>query len=409
MPLACALLVAGCTRAADAPPSRIILILVDTLRRDHLPMYGGEARTPNIEALAARGTALEAFASFHQTTMSMGALFTGRTPSIETGDPTAPLDWLPSASCGMGRFATEYREGECLPPTVQTLPEAIRARGYHTVGITANPLLFDPAGFSRGFDRWEEVGTRKKRKPQRASVLRSWKYVNEKVRESLSDLPAAPLFLYVHYLDVHDWLYRGRTYPEAVAAMDEGIGDLLGVLEEKGLLEDAAIVLASDHGELLERDNVVESMPLHFGNPAFRDVIDVPLILVGADDLAIPDFIRSEDLHYMLRSLVRAPQPERARDLARDELFLSELTYQTYQRGRFKSLQRRDGGFVLLDLEQDPGETRDVSAQHPEIVAAHQRRVAELAQSLAATHPSAGPTRPSEDWLDRLRVLGYVE
>ncbi len=37
------------------------------------------------------------------------------------------------------------------------------------------------------------------------------------------------------------------------------------------------------------------------------------------------------------------------------------------------------------------------------------RRVGDGVAALAATHPSAGPSRPSEDWLDRLRVLGYVE
>ena len=70
--------------------------------------------------------------------------------------------------------------------------------------------------------------------------------------------------------------------------------------------------LVIKNGELFDGDHVIESMPLHFGNPAYRDVLDVPLILVGADGLAIPDFIRSEDLHYMLLSLVQAPRSETA-------------------------------------------------------------------------------------------------
>jgi hypothetical protein len=137
-------------------------------------------------------------------------------------------------------------------------------------------------------------------------------------------------------------------------------------------------------------------------------VVDVPLLVVGAGGVEIPEFARSEDLFHFLLALAGAP-PMSPRDLAPDELLLTELTYQTYQSGRYKSLWRRDGRLWLLDLEPDPGETADVSAQHPEVVEAHRRRVEELTRSLAATSRRVGPTQPSEQWLDRLRVLGYVE
>ena len=66
------------------PPQRIVLVVVDTLRRDALGCYGAPQPTPHIDALARRGQRFErALASYHQTSMSMAALFTGRTPSIE--------------------------------------------------------------------------------------------------------------------------------------------------------------------------------------------------------------------------------------------------------------------------------------------------------------------------------------
>jgi hypothetical protein len=81
---------AGCG-AEEQPserPEHVVLVVVDTLRRDHLSIYGAEIETPNIARLAARGAVVEnALASFHQTTLSMGALFSGRTPSLESGDP----------------------------------------------------------------------------------------------------------------------------------------------------------------------------------------------------------------------------------------------------------------------------------------------------------------------------------
>ena len=67
---------------AVAAPERIILIVADTLRRDHLSPYGSELETPAVARLARRGQVFtNAVSSFHQTTMSMAALFTGRTPS----------------------------------------------------------------------------------------------------------------------------------------------------------------------------------------------------------------------------------------------------------------------------------------------------------------------------------------
>ena len=198
------------------------------------------------------------------------------------------------------------------------------------------------------------------------------------------------------------------SYTEAVEEMDRGIGDLLAILEERGLLEDAAILLTSDHGELIDAKHVVESAPLHAGNPAYRDVLDIPLVMAGAESVEIPDFTRSEDLYHVLLALAGAPTAPR-RDLAPGEIFLTELRYQTYQRGRFKSLWRRDGKLWLLDLEADPGETLDVSARHPQVVETHRQRVEELTRALAATSYRAGTTQMSEEWLNRLRALGYAE
>ena len=56
----------------------------------------------------------------------------------------------------MARFAGPDEPG-CLPRELRTLPEALRAAGYETIGVTSNELLFAPAGFERGFEHWVEV------------------------------------------------------------------------------------------------------------------------------------------------------------------------------------------------------------------------------------------------------------
>ena len=80
---------------------------MDTLRKDHVSAYGTRVSTPNIDALAARGVRIDsAVSAFHQTTMSMGALFTGRTPALETGDARRSAKWTGGTWCGLSRFST---------------------------------------------------------------------------------------------------------------------------------------------------------------------------------------------------------------------------------------------------------------------------------------------------------------
>ncbi|MBW2399959.1 MAG: sulfatase-like hydrolase/transferase [Deltaproteobacteria bacterium] len=408
------LAVTGCG-AADGlreRPEHVVLIVVDTLRRDHLSIYGSELETPNIARLAARGVAIEnALASFHQTTLSMGALFSGRTPSLESGDPERALARISPNWCGLARFRAEGAEEACVPERLFTLGELMREQGYWSAAVVANRLLFRPAGFDAGFDRWEEVGVADKASvlanPGLSANQRTGAHVNTAVRELLAERPDEPTFLYVHYMDVHDWNQRHMTYAESVEAVDRAIGELWGVLEAHGLWGDALIVLISDHGETLGEPHLLQSLPTHFGNPSFEPVLRVPLVVVGAEVEESDVPIRSEDVYHLLAELVGNGGSEE-RDLEADELFLTEAWYRTYRTGRWKSYWRRaDGDFRLVDLSADPGETRDVAGAHPEVAAAHRQRMNVLTRQLAA--PGA-IVRDLTEWeREILSALGYLE
>ena len=132
----------ACTRPAPVapPPQNILLIVVDTLRRDHVSAYADLARTPNMDRLAEGGqVARGAVSSFHQTTMSMSALFTGRTPSLEWADGER-LEWNGKTWCGLTRFAQGPGD-DCIPSSLPTLAEGMRGLGYRTIGVVANELL----------------------------------------------------------------------------------------------------------------------------------------------------------------------------------------------------------------------------------------------------------------------------
>ena len=402
--------------SATGPTERVILIVIDTLRRDFLSCYGSQVQTPNIAALAARGQRFDDFtAAFHQTSMSMGALFTGRTPSLEFDRTDRLLFWNSTTLCGLNRFATDRDDTLCIPASLPTLAETIRDAGFWTIGVASNQFLYEPSGFSRGFDDWSEVG----KKPEKMGALARFKLpdasetrffgrVNASTLAAVDRRESDRFFLYVHYMDVHDYGSRSaQRYAKAVRAVDWAVGELLGELEARGLMEDSRVILTSDHGERLNERHAVPGRPGHTGNPSFREVLALPLLIAPPIDRDPGAFLRTQDLFSLIQAAAGIePAPEVS--LAPDELFLSETEYRTYQRGRWKSsLRRDDGGFLLFDLDDDPGESRNVADEHPDVVAEHRRRMEEIAEAVSARR--AVVERLSEEDRARLRALGYLD
>jgi len=399
-------------------PERIVFVVVDTLRRDHVSAYDAKVDTPNMAALAARGQVFEnAVASFHQTSMSMAAIFTGRTPSIETGTPTATLPWNGSTWCGLARF----RSGEgdtCIPRSLPTLAERLREAGYWTIGVASNQFLYEPSGFGRGFDDWTEVDRRKaltgpasREGIENARQSRTWRNVNRAVEAALARRESDRFFLYVHYIDVHDYRFQQRSYAQAVQEMDTAFGRLLGELGAQGLLDGAVVVLTSDHGERLgEAHGLPGELPNnygHYGNPSWQEMLRIPLIVAPPVVADPARFVRTQDLYALLLGIAGVSAPA-TNDTRPDELFVSELFFRTYREGRFKTaVRRKDGRAFLYDLEADPHEQRDLSAAETLRVHAHRMRLNELSEELAA---AAAPQRElSEEEKERLRTLGYLD
>jgi arylsulfatase A-like enzyme len=411
MVLVLALGALGCAGA----PARVVLIVVDTLRADHLSSYGGAVSTPRIDWIGVRGQRIErSLAAYHQTSMSMGALFTGRTPALEARG-LQRLPWNGRTWCGLARFAQSERD-PCLPPGLLTLGETLRAAGYWTAAVVSNDLLFEPAGFERGFDSWREVGINTRaheRGPTapRDPYRRGSSFVNREVEATLASRPSDRFFLYVHYMDVHDYRLAGREYPEAVSLADEAVGWLLDRLAQERLLDGALLLLTADHGERLAGERfVIEGEPGHKGNPSFQPVLRVPLLVAPALFEPGTSPVRTDQLLSALALRVRAPRdlPLPLPELEPDELFVSEHGWLTYQRGRYKSMWRRSGEQELLvDLVEDPGEQHDLSRALPEVMREHRVRVAQLADALGTRR------RISEGLAEgdrrRLEALGYLD
>lgn len=383
--------------APTTPPQRIVLLVIDTLRRDHVEPYGDAAETPHLARLAREGQVFTRYeAAYHQTTMSMASLFTGHTPSLERGKGLRRLSFTGRTWCGLLRFSDPDEPDDCIPRTVPTLAERMRKAGYETLGITTNSLLFEPGGYARGFDVWHEV-----KADAPVAVLG-----NLALREVLARRRSDRFFLYHHFMDVHDHDRLGLTYAEAVSQADRGVGEMLHVLELEGLREGAVILVTSDHGERLGETHFTEGMPGHNGNPSFQPLLEVPLIVSPAVFEGAERRLRTDELHRRILALAGAgvgPEPE----LGPEEHFVSELRYQTYRNGRYKLFRsRRNGAVSLVDLAADPRETRNVADAHPDVVAELSRRLDGLSRDLG--EPEAPDLRLSAEDRERLRAIGYV-
>lgn len=291
---------------ADAP--NVLVVIVDTLRADHLSAYGyGRATSPHIDAVARQGTLFEA--------------------AIATSSWTLPSH----VSLVTGRFPHEnHAQGTAIDPAFPTVAEAFRQRGYRTAAFSGNTFFFSTrVGFGRGFlhfedffHSWEDRAARTLYGRKLSQfVLQRLGYEDIPGRKRAADVTSAalnwigddrrPFLAYLNYFDVHDpylppqpWRdkfsahanpggilnsFLLRFYPEmtaaqlqdeiaaydgAVAYADDQIGRLLDQLDRRGLAANTLVVITSDHGEMLGEHELY----LH-RNCLYRQAIHVPLIV----------------------------------------------------------------------------------------------------------------------------------
>jgi arylsulfatase A-like enzyme len=177
--LALLVLLGSCGGDAAAPDSRpdLVLVVIDTLRADHLSGFGYERPTsPALDDLGAHG-----------------ALFL---------DATAQSSWtLPSmASLLSGRHL--FVNAKRMPPTVPTLAERLRDAGYETVAFVGNPAVSPQGAYDRGFEQFigrETTNEQTWTAPMLQEVLRRWLAAHPRGDR--------PRFVYLHFLDPH-WPYE---------------------------------------------------------------------------------------------------------------------------------------------------------------------------------------------------------
>jgi arylsulfatase A-like enzyme len=264
------------------PPTNLLVISLDTTRRDYIGRFAGNGNTPNLDLVLATGVALDDHRSCSSwTAPSMTCVTTGLTPF--------ELGWWPWAS------------DPAIPgsdPQLPTLAGQLHfQKAYRTSLVTANTVFDSDLNFTRGFE----------------FVYRpSWQSATDVTDQGLAAANellqlGEPFYLHVHYIDPHgnycppeeyvdhedyidigedicwdmydlawgdywyaeqDWRDAFKTdlaelYDAEVEYWDAQFGRLWQRLDEMGALDDTLVMFVTDHGEqLLERGGLGHGLTL---------------------------------------------------------------------------------------------------------------------------------------------------
>lgn len=307
----------GC--APWSPPPSLVIVVVDTLRADHLGTYGYRvhATSPNLDARAPSAAVFErAFSTAPWTLPAFGSLLTGRLPSRHQAGRIIgeEIDFEGDDLHDIVEHAGKafYQLDASLP----TLASILRESGYDTGAIINNAFLSPEFGLTRGFDTYDYDAAHPAH-PAEAVTDRALEWLRKREVEG----EGAPFVLLVHYLDPHmpysapepflgrfaaayndDRLElpiadmsRLRTpirnrdegwqrymaleqalYDEEIAYTDAQVERLFAALDERGFLDDGYLVLTSDHGEEFYEHGRAEH-----GHTVFNELIRVPLLMWG--------------------------------------------------------------------------------------------------------------------------------
>ena len=426
-----ALVLLGAVACGGKPPLRpttarhLVVVSIDTLRADHVGAYGdAAAETPHLDGLARDGAmALRASAHVPLTRPSHVTLFTGRLPT-ETGirDNISPA----------------------LVPDVPLLAEVLKRAGFRTGAFVSSVVLESASsGLGRGFDVYSDkfeaegggaqfLNTVQKRGDVTTREAIAW------LDETTPALGASGrLFLWLHLYDPHDPYeppepyasrFADRPYDGEIAWSDELLGRLDAALEQLGLKDETALFVASDHGEGLGE----HGEKLH-GFFAYQTALAIPFFVRGPGvrpGTRIPECVGLVDVFPTALDLLGLGLPPGAplsgRSLApalRGEARLEERPLyaeslvpllhfgwsdlRVLRDGRYKYIQAPRP--ELYDLQDDPGETRNLAGAQPARAEALRTGLGPILDAeRAAAASQTAPSGVSAELLEKLGALGYV-
>lgn len=421
----------------------ILLVSVDTLRADRLSGYGYERPTsPAVDRLIEAGVRFDA----------------ART--------VEPLTSPGTASMLTSLYPHEHgstRNGLAVRQNLPSLPKLLSRLGYETAAFVANWTIKDKmSGFGEHFALYEEVLTRKRWFGLVASEATA-EDVNEAAKEWIDEHAGSPdpFFAWVHYVEPHapyefqgevavrvgverrDEATKSDRYDTEVAYVDHYVGELVDfVRSHRDLERETLVIFTSDHGESLGEHGywghgrrlyepgLHIPLVLHWPErlepgvvEAPASILDVPPTVLGLLGLEPHEAFRGYDWADVLEG---RGEPEAGRSLwfqaHKGAVLDMQLDLRESKEARREGLMAlavvRDGTkeiaqvnrreHRLFDLDDDPRELDNLNGGDYQ-PSDELRGWIEHVEEALENFEDARPVDLSEEDMDRLRALGYID
>ena len=275
----------------------LLLVTIDTLRDDHVGAYGAAgARTPTLDALAARGVRFEhAETPVPMTGPSHATILTGLYPPVHGVRDNIV-------------FSLDARH--------RTLATLLAAQGYRTAAFVGAYPVAAAFGFRQGFESFSE--NFEESPIPGAGAQRPANAVIDDALGWLGRPAERPFFVWIHLYDPHAPYdppepyrtdFAGRLYDGEIAFADAQLGRVFEWLRASGHDQDTFVAVLSDHGESLgEHGEVTHAVLL------YEATLHVPLLVAGPGipaGVTVPGRVTTVDLApTLLHMLGLAPPPE---------------------------------------------------------------------------------------------------
>ncbi|MCC6132780.1 MAG: sulfatase-like hydrolase/transferase [Acidobacteria bacterium] len=402
---------AGCsktkTQGRAYPKAPVILVSIDTLRADRLPIHGyTKVETPALDAFARESWVFtNAYSPVPLTLPAHASLLSGSLPPEH----------------GVRNNAGFFFDGK----VVGNMPAHLKKNGYVTGAAVSSYVLRYETGLGALFDFYDDsISTT--RGGESARNQRSGQETAARAVQWLSKEAEKPLFFLFHIYEPHapyvppePFLSRyGATYDGEVAASDAVVGGFLHELKKLGIYDRAVVIVLSDHGEGLGDHGEDQH-----GILLYREAIHVPLLVKlpkgegGGQRVETP--VELPDIFPTVAKLLglAVPQGVSGRSLfdppsagEGERMIFAETLYPRLQLGwsDLKSVTSRRYQFIhgprpeLYDIVEDPLQKMDLMPKKHEAAA-------DLARALHRyPHGNAKPASVDEETMKRLASLGYI-
>ena len=437
----------GCSLIKQYSPSfwkerpNVVLIIIDTLRADKLGCYGfPENISPAIDQIALNGILFEnVISQCSWTRPSIGSMLTSLYPRA------------------IGIYKEKF---DILHGKYQTLAEILKANGYYTLGITANPNINSVFNFHQGFDDYQDstvIWTWMK--PQKGQTttkpgvnLHTSADIFNTALKKASTSKHFPWYIQIVVMEVHtpsiirnEYKQLFSNYPRSqyYSAIKQVSFDIENFIQRLCSIpgwENTLFVLTSDHGEGLDDHPDVPSSHSH-GNLLYESQMRVPLIFFHTKtsraefkQKRIKQPVRLLDLLPTLLDYIGISPPNdiegrslinlmkgKGEYLALPDCFVTETNWRNVSKiaiysDRWKYIENYDNWPYVNKHELQPMGIKENGMKTDKISSANEEVVNKLKKYLDSwqnLHIKSESTAPESMIRDReieqLKSLGYIE